>query len=213
MKSLYILLIFGAFLFFGIFVPANDPHSRYLKAEENVSLQVAHGLAIALSEYAKDHNGRYPVGKSSTEVFQQLVPDYISNTDVLCLPISGKTKAQPGAPIQPENVAWDITCPVDDKSPDGLPVIFMTGFKVHYLSGGDAVPLVKSGPRLRVPGMRFDWLLGNSDGDGMAVGYKDLSSTWRIRDLKAGTIPRFIRPDVDLAGKKYIQLTPTGPLP
>jgi hypothetical protein len=109
----------------------------------------------------------------------------------------GKTRAASDK-LKPENVSWDTTIPVDSKSPDGLPVVFLTGYKVTYAPGASAAPLFKS---------YQDTL------SGIAVCYKSNSAQFiKNGKLPDGAVANFIPPDFDPAGKKFQQLTPEGPL-
>ena len=97
-------------------------------------------------QYANDHNQNYPDGKSSTEVFQKLIDGgYISDPAIFYIPMVGKIKAGVGQRLKPENVCWDVTSPVDSSAPDGLPIVFSTGYKVNYVPGGAAIPFKKPG--------------------------------------------------------------------
>jgi len=149
-------------------------------------------------QYAVDHNGAYPTGNSSTEVFQKLIDEkYITDPAIFYFSIPGKTKVISDK-LKPENVCWDVTVPIVENSPDGLPVVFLTGYKVTYASGASAVPLFKS-TEGRLPGI--------------AVCYKNNSARFiKNGELPDGTITNFIPADFDLTGKKFQQLTPEGPL-
>ena len=93
--------------------------------------------------YAYDNQGNYPDGKSSTEVFQKLLDEgYCTDPTVFFIPLSGKSEPIAGQKLKPENVCWDVTSGVDSSAPDGLPIVFTTGFKVTYIPGGTAVPII-----------------------------------------------------------------------
>jgi len=149
--------------------------------------------------YAMDNGGKYPVGKSSTEVFQKLLDEkYCSDPSVFYLEMPGKTKPT-SSKLKPENVCWDITVPLDDHDSDFLPVVFLTGYKIQYFPGGDAAPISAS-------------LKGQLQG--ISVGYKNHNTKYLKNDgLSDGIVSSFISKDFDPAGKKYQQLTPDGPLP
>jgi hypothetical protein len=88
-------------------------------------------IANALNAYA-EKNGKYPDGKSSTEVFQELLDGkFISDPSVFYVPFPGKMQAIPGQALKPENVSWYITsCPV--QGPDDFatfPLVFITAAK------------------------------------------------------------------------------------
>lgn len=154
---------------------------------------------MAFYSYAEDHDGNYPTGKSSTEVFQKLVDgDYISDPSILCtneLKIKGKTKAT-SKQLKPENVTWDVTVPVDRNSPDDLPVLFSTGYRIEYVPHGRALPL----PNNRIEGIEASF-------HSMATLFK-LSVNNRIDGAVIDLVPGTFVSD----GKKYVQLTPAGPL-
>jgi len=157
-------------------------------------------IGIALFSYAQDHNGMYPTGKSSTEIFQKLIDEkYLSDSTLFCTQaklLPGKTEATSDR-LKPENVCWDLTIPMDDKSSDFLPVVFLTGYRVNYMQGGKAVPLFSSSE----PGP-----------PGIAVCYHGGSAAWLKNDgHPVGIIANFISPNFVPDGKKYQQLTPDGP--
>jgi hypothetical protein len=174
-----------------------DSHPLY-RAMENAAMQNANTIGICMFQYSVDHGGAYPEGKSSTEVFQKLVDEkYITDPAIFYVRMPGKTRATSDK-LKSENVSWDVTIPMDSNSPDGLPLVFLTGYKVMYAPGGSAIPLFKS-----------------SDGrlPGMAVCYKSNSAQFmKNGELPNGAIPNFIPSNFDLAGKKFQQLTPEGPL-
>ena len=81
--------------------------------------------------YAADHDGKFPDGNTSTEVFQKLIDEnYGNDPTIFYIPLPGKTKPLAGQKLKPENVCWDVTSGLDQNSPDELPVIFMTGYLV-----------------------------------------------------------------------------------
>ncbi len=163
-------------------------------------IQNTRAIALMMFQYAVDNNGVYPSGKSSTEVYQQLI-DANSCSDPTIfwdgsMKISVKIKPT-SKKLKPENVCYDVTVPVDEKSSDDLPVVFLTGYKINYAPGGNAVPLFKL-----------------SDGRqlGIAAAYHDNTARFKLNNLPNGTATNFISPDFDPAGKKYQQLTPDGVL-
>ena len=170
--------------------------------------------------YSLDHKGQYPTGNSSTEVFQKLIDGhYVSDPTLFYFGMGiggpGKTKAISNT-LKPENVCFDVTVPVNDDSPNGLPFVFVTGFKITYEPEAGAVPLFEYDRQM----------------DGIAAVYKDskhptdLSIAWfglfnvvyqdapliDKNGFRSGPIPNFIPSDFNPAGKKYQQLTPDGPL-
>lgn len=164
------------------------------------SVERARVLAMALYAYAKAHDGKYPTGASSTEVFQKLIDGhYLSDPGTVfdpALAAQGKIKATSKA-LTPQNVCWDVTVPADTRSPDALPLVFETGFRVTYAPHGTAEPLA--------PAMT---------GNGIVVCYCDLDA----EHLKSGwnhngIISDFVPASFDPRGAAYVQLTPNGPLP
>ncbi len=167
------------------------------QAPHNARMQQARQIGQVLFSYAMDHNGKYPEGKSSTDIFQQLIDqDYVSDPTVFYFPMPGKTKATSNK-LKPENVCFDLTNPVRSDDPDTLPVAFSTGYKMDYVPGGKA------------------HLLANGDPYGIAVFFKGNNAAF----LKAesGEIPLFPPvcfpndPAFDPKGRTYQQLTPDGP--
>ena len=186
--------------------------------------------------YATDNiqNGNaYPDGNSSTEVFQKLLDgNYCSDPSVFYLPLAGKTPAVAGQKLKPENVCWDVTSGVDSSASD-VPLVFMTGYKVTYVPGGSAVPLIKPYPRYYTPSF-WDWLGSLYFADwytprpGMAVFYKsynakfmmldhivnsDGTTTFPLKYKPGASIENFVPNDFQPDGHTYRQLTPDGPLP
>ena len=162
-------------------------------------MQACRTIGLAMFAFAQDHDGKYPTGKSSTEVFQKLIDEnYIYDPGIFFSPqlqINGKTKATSKI-LKPENVCWDVTVPIDDKSPDDLPVIFSTGFRVEYKPEGRALPL------------KTNHL------NGITVTYHSISAQFRIDDGQSDQIvTNFISSKFVSDGKTYQQLTPDGPLP
>lgn len=164
------------------------------------ALPICRAIDLMMFQYAADNNGAYPSGKSSTEVFQKLIDDnYCADPTVFwdgSMKIPGKIKPT-SKKLKPENVCWDITVSLSTNSPDEVPVVFLTGYRIEYTPGGKAVPLFKP-----------------SDGreSGIAVTYHSNSTTFKKDALPDGAITNFISPDFDPAGKKFQQLTPDGPL-
>lgn len=168
-------------------------------------LQTTRTIGIAMYQYSNDHDGKYPDGKSSTEAFQKLLDErYISDPAIFYFTLPGKIRPSEGQPLKPENVCFDVTSGVEANAPDGLPIVFITGYKVAYAPGGSAVPLVKA-PQ------------GFEGGTpGIAVCYKSDSATFRRLETAANadsTVPNFVPATFDAQGKTYRQLTPDGPLP
>jgi hypothetical protein len=194
-------------------------------------------IALFLHRYAADHHGEYPPGKSSTEVLQALVDaGYCNDPRIFYRPGSpGKTAPtyDQGAKIKPENVCYDITVPVGDNAPPGLPLVIMTGYRITYAPGATAVPLSEE-IRERNPSMAVCysdgsfaffrnawWWFGEGDyrtpqtpvGSQIAYYVRDdnlVKNGGRLH--RDGTITNFIPSSFDAAGVKYQQLTPDGPL-
>ncbi len=180
-----------------------------------------------LFSYATDNtqNGNaYPDGASSTEVFQKLLDgNYGDDPSVFYVPMPGKIRPEPGQKkLKPENVSWDVTGGVDSSSGEPIPLVFLTGWKVDYVAGGAAVPLVKPYPRWTWDGRPqswFQWPLRwpvSYDMKGMVVFYKGNVTSFRNIETRAngdGSIPNFIPTDFKPDGHLYRQLTPEGVLP
>ena len=186
--------------------------------------QTSFVIACAMNQYATYHD-HYPDGKSSTEVFQKLLDGgYITDPSTFYFSMTGKTKPITGQPLKPENVCWDVTSPVDSWAPKELPLVFSTGYKVNYVPGGAAVPLVKPYPKYFIEDPR-NWrqrLQNYPPLDdlkpGIVVWYKSahrlfMPLTLSISGNSEDSIPNFVPADFDAKGKTYRQLTPDGPLP
>lgn len=191
------------------------------RGPESACVQASHALGLALYSCAIDNNQQYPEGTSSTEVFQKLIDGgYVTDPVIFYIPMPGKERPLPGQKLKPKNVCWDVTTPADFSSPEGLPLIFMTGYKVNYVPGGAATPLSMPSPQYgfeRKPNW-YEQMLGISTVeyphfDGIAVFYKmNLASFATTRNAPDGTIPNFIPSDFKPDGKTYRQLTPDGVL-
>jgi prepilin-type N-terminal cleavage/methylation domain-containing protein len=159
------------------------------KANENAALQTAHGLSLAMFQYANDNNSTYPgsnpsatppvVIANSSQAFELLVGPYISNTDALTLGGAGQQKytgATPTTGLTSANVSWDMTVlasglGVSSNDPDQLPLIMSTGSTITYGTvGTPAAAMAIITAAAKNP-------FGN---DGIAVGYKDCSSAFKI---------------------------------
>ncbi len=183
-------------------------------------MQYAHAIGLAMYSFANDNSQNYPDGKSSTEVFQQLVDGgYVTDPSIFYFPAPGKVKAEPGQKkLRPENVCWDVTGGLSSTDPGELPVLFLTGYRVSYTPGGAAIPIAKA----RVLGERTwsEWWNGEpvpSDiyQDGAVVFYVNNSARWMNRVTGTdgtSSIPNFVSRDYKPDGKTYRQLTPDGVL-
>jgi type II secretory pathway pseudopilin PulG len=194
-------------------------------APASASMQISRMIALAMFAYSNDNGQHYPDGKSSTEVFQKLLDgNYVVDPTIFYLAMPGKVKPPPGTKqLKPENVSWDVTSGVDSNSPNGLPLVFATGWRVNYGPGGAAVPLIKPFPRYgieRVTHTTWQWLTGDditwTSTPGLAVTYKSNSAWFRqMRDAQGQStddVPDFVPKDFQPDSRTYIQLTPTGPL-
>ncbi len=224
-----VLVAFIVIILFGIVFGPTTGSIR--KAQTLASVVSASAIAQGMQEYSTNHNGQYPTGKSSTDVFQKLIDEgYINDPTLFCwrtprgesviiAPISISNK------LKSEDVCYDVTVPVDANSPDHLPVIFMTGYKVSYSPGGNAVPLFSA-----MKGRRKS-MVAIYKNKIMAVFYRNYwfgSGDYYIpgpyslaypqegmlggKVLSDATISNFIPIDFDPKGKTYVQLTPNGPL-
>jgi hypothetical protein len=200
------VVIFLVFLV-GLLEPSREG-PRYVK--QSAAMQTSRNIGLCLSQYAADHHGRYPDGKTSTEVFQQLIDQkYVIDPEIFYvryITISGKVKPQDHH-LKAENVCFDVTCCVDSSSPDDLPIVFLTGFKVNYQAGAKAIPT--DPPDVDVKRTWSQWWNGTDDyhPKGIAVSDKGNSARW-IKADENGSVPNFIPDDFDSKGKMYRQLTP-----
>jgi hypothetical protein len=121
-----------------VWQPGQGRFRVIIVADDAAGMQAASTIGGALHAYAKDHGGKYPEGKSSTEVFQKLVDDgYITDASIFYLPMSGKSRAA-GKVLKPENVCWDFTAGTRPDDPSNVAVVFSTGTQVDYARGKKA---------------------------------------------------------------------------
>ncbi|MCE0498282.1 MAG: hypothetical protein LV481_10095 [Methylacidiphilales bacterium] len=199
-SSLCSLVFIGFFILccVGVFLGPVTPNLK--KALQSQKMQTSHAIALVMFQYANDHNGNYPDGKSSTEVFQKLIDGgYITDPLIFYVQMTGKTKPT-SLRLKPENVCWDVTSTPDGSTSDELPLVFLTGYKVNYVPGGAAVPLMKP------------------EYQGIAVCYKSNNASFVVAPSSTavnpdGSIPNFVPADFNPQGKTYRQLTPDGVLP
>ena len=188
--------------------------ARALEARNGVT-----EIAVALRQYASDHQGEFPPGKSSTEIFQALIAGgYITDLGIFFEPGSpGKIRPVWNQKLKPYNVCYDITVPLTANSAMALPIVFMTGFRIEYKPGGRAVPL-SDAIRKRKPYMvgffengrgAFYPLAGDYEWPAIFTRENDPDEMKLRRD---GTIDNFISPLASPIGKNCQQLTPDGPL-
>ena len=179
----------AAFVITAISMPSGGGEQ---KAPLSERLQAVRSINLLLFSYANDHNQKYPVGKSSTEVFQQLIDQqYCSDPTIFYFPMPGKTPATTNQ-LKPENVCFDVTNGVLPDDSDELPVVFATGYKIDYVPKGKA------------------HRLANGDPKGIAAAFKSNSAIF-AKATPNGTA--LINPSFDPKGHTYQQLTPDGPLP
>jgi hypothetical protein len=172
-------------------------------------------------QYSVDHEGAYPSGQNSTEAFQKLLDGgYVTDASIFYISIGGKTKLDAGRVLKPENVCWDVTSPLNTSSSDGLPIVFPTGYKVQYVPGGGALPLVKPYPKYMSspPHAWWERLYDSSPPEeitGVGVCYKNNSAAFLKLKMSADgnySIPNFVPAYFDPGGQTYRQLTPNGEL-
>jgi hypothetical protein len=202
---------------------AVGPIGRQPHLEENMMMQACRTIALAEFQYANDNDGNYPSGASSTEVFQKLLDgNYISDPTVFFVPMPHKLAAK-GTHLTPQNVCYDVTAAVDRDSPDGLPLVFLTGFRVEYKPGGSAISLVKPFPVYYQQTPEWLNLFEGSlkSFDGLPVAYKSNNAYYRVSrsredgSLKIGpggfgVVSDVLSPAFDARGVTYRQLTPDG---
>jgi hypothetical protein len=183
------------------------------KSAQSAALQQSRSIGLALFQYAQDHSGKYPEGKSSTEVFQKLLDgEYVSNPAVFYVHMHGKiTDYHDMKNLKPENNCWDVTCCFDAKSPDDTPLVFLTGYKITYQAGASAIPLDPLHANMTRSWSDW-WHNVQYPVGGIAACYKSNSAEF-VRASPDGSIPNFIPADFDPKGKVYRQLTPDGELP
>jgi hypothetical protein len=213
-RSFFIGLIIFSCFFYVFFLRGCIEQSK-----ESDTLMQARDLGLSLFQYANDNNGKYPEGQSSTEIFQKLLDGGYLGTesgkdsavlDLLYYPMPGKVKAAPGTKkLKPENICWDVTCCLNTRSPEALPTLFLTGYKVNYQGGGGAVPLPHP------PCSWLDWWEGKDYPISfITVNYMSNNSVV-LKASPDGTIHNLISPDFfdpSPHGKTYHQLTPDGEL-
>jgi len=174
-----------------------------------------------MSSYASDHGGSYPDGNSSTEIFRKLIDEgYCTDPTIFYFSLPGKIKPIAGQKLKPENVCFDVTSGVDPDSSDFLPLVFTTGYKVAYVPGGHAVPIIKPYPSYEFkPRTWIQWWYQKPLSEHpptIKVFYKSndaISLFFQFAGNPDASIPNFVPAAFDAKGKTYRQLTPDGPLP
>ena len=72
----------------GVLIGTSGSSAPHMAVQSSI-MQTSRTIALALHQYAADHNGRYPDGKSSTEVFQKLMTFFSSSLSGLSLSCYG----------------------------------------------------------------------------------------------------------------------------
>jgi hypothetical protein len=195
----------------GVLIQPVGPSLRM--AQQSSAMQNSRVIGLSLFQYATDHQGHYPAGKTSTEVFQHLLDEnYVGDASLFSIGAANRHipgKVEPTSKhLKPENVCWDVTSDDNPSSPDGLPLVFLTGYKIAYQAGASALPI--NPPKART---WSQWWNGPAlPKPFMAVCYKN-NFARAISAEEDGSIPNFIPADFDPKGKTYRQLTPDGTAP
>ncbi|HUB66786.1 MAG TPA: DUF4339 domain-containing protein [Candidatus Methylacidiphilales bacterium] len=162
------------------------------RMQKDAFLQQAQEIASAMSQYADAHNGAYPDGRTSTEVFQKLLDGhYVFDPAVFFTYLPGKT-APTSHTLTADNVCFDVTSGLTKNSPGDVPVVFTTGYTVAYLPGGSASKDIG-----------FDFALSQ----GIAVVYKNNRATF-LQANAFGAVPNFISRWFRPGREIYLQLRP-----
>jgi hypothetical protein len=182
------VVLFACFMF-------ADSVPAFAQAQDQEITQQAHAIGVVMYAYANDHNGAYPTGSSSTEVFQKLIDGgYVNNPILFFVPMPGKVKPTSNK-LKPENVSFDVTNGVDIKtSSDAVPLLFLTGFLITYAPGSTAEPTTEDAQKR----------------DGMVIFYHSGSTQFLKKDVDRiihNAVPKFYDDKVH----HYQQLTPEGP--
>jgi hypothetical protein len=199
-------------LVFGLTLPASAKTGG-----ESAAMQATRTIALAMFQYANDHSGKYPDGSSSTEVFQKLLDgNYVADPALFYVPLDGKTKGRIGERLRAENVCFDVTGGAGLDSPQALPLVFFTGFKVDYKPGGKAVSLISPYPPYEHRTW-WEWWQGEPESNFAYLGVVYLSNDAyaKMLDLPAGGngyVHDFVPQNFDAHGQTYRQLTPEGVL-
>jgi hypothetical protein len=193
-------------------------------SKSSAAMQQARAIYLLITAYADAHNGVYPTGNSSTEIFQKLVDENhmkptgkslqevvhtvieggsVTDPGIFCLAMSGKTPAT-STQLRPENVCFDVTLPLGRSAPDETPAVFVTGYKVSYVPGGMAIPFSTSRDRYWTSvcyngGMAYALMKGHDLPDWPSI-------------QPDGAVINFVPTKFNSNGKKFEQLTPEGPI-
>ena len=145
------ILFFAACVFLPIYCCLGPIVTPVHHPMHNAWMQQTRAIGLVLISYAQDHQGKFPDGKSSTEIFQQLLDQqYIMDPAIFWIRMDGKVRSDENQRrLRPENVCFDITGGMDEGDSDSLPLVFLTGYRVTYAPGGSAVPATGSFPPYR----------------------------------------------------------------
>ena len=179
-----------------IVIIAVGPLDEHPRPHASHVVEMAWTIDRILLAYADDHNGAFPAGKSSTEIFQKLLNEkYCTDPSIFYIKMPGKARPT-STKLEPKNVSWDVTVSSDTDF-DNFPVVFLTGYKVNYIRGGIATPL---------------FLHQGDSFEGIAVGYDGTGIFIHNDGLPDGIVRNLIGASFNPTGKTYQQLTPDGPL-
>jgi archaellum component FlaG (FlaF/FlaG flagellin family) len=197
--GLFVITIVAA-LVLALFLLRPKTHISAM-AQESSAMQTAYTIQLAMVQYARDHGGKYPDGKSSTEVFQKLIDGrYLNKPEVYFIDMPGKVRADASATrLSPENVGYDVTVSMTDNTPELVPSVFATGYRIKYKPGGSAIPLA-------------DHRRSAACQDGLPVAYANDHAYFKETSDPNGVVTNVIRTDANLGPGPYTQLTPDGPL-
>ncbi len=128
MKSLaiFVLLVLAA----GLYMP---PFANIgTKARIMYTLSNARQISLMLKNYAGDHNGRYPDGKTSNEVFRELFKTGLLDDEraftAACSPYEGDNNIGEdpdyAKALEPGENHWSMTKGVTADSPGDVPLLF-----------------------------------------------------------------------------------------
>jgi hypothetical protein len=211
------LVILPPFVLFLLWIALPPVSSSIWPAERNALCKQTDEIGTAMYRYSIDHHGQYPTGKNSTEVFQKLIDEhYVSDPAIFYsfgIANDNKTRATSNT-LKPENVCFDITVPVTDDSPNGLPLIFVSGFTISYKKGSSAfAPFYSNG---HIGGMAAFYkndqplsVLSMFGSNRSKTIYQKAVFEKRGADV-VRCIPNFIPLDFKPDGRDYQQLTPDG---
>jgi hypothetical protein len=201
-----------------IFVFLGPLTNRIDVAQWSAAMQTSRTIALAEFQYANDHEGRYPDGNSSTDVFQKLLDgNYVSDPKMFYLRAPGKTSPS-DEHLKPENVTYDVTSGIVGPVPNGLPLVIVTGYKIDYQHGGKVTPL--EGTRPSFLGVKRTWIDWLNFKPSMLFA-PPVISEMNGRPVVPGVVSGSIKTDsqnvsaqdFEAQGKTYRQLAPDGPVP